>query len=109
MESAPGFKKFSIKPFIPDRDLEWVNASVHTIHGTIASSWQKKSMGLLMEIKIPFNTTATIHLPAAKGATITEGGKPIPANKNIKGVPLDASDFIFEVGSGSYSFFISKI
>ena len=109
IESAPGFKKIKIKPFIPDRDLEWVNASVHTIHGTINSSWRKKSTGLLMEIKIPFNTTATIHLPAAKGATITEGGKPIPANKNIKEITSETSDFIFEVGSGSYFFFISKI
>lgn len=106
---APGFKKFSIKPFIPDRELEWVKASVHTIHGTIASSWQKKQDGLILEIKVPAKTTATVQLLAGKGALITEGGKTVSGIKGIKVLESTENDAVFELGSGSFSFFISKI
>ena len=108
-EMAPGFKKFSIKPFIPDRELEWVKASVHTIHGTIASLWQKKQDGSILEIKVPAKTTATVQLPAGKGASITEGGKTVSGIKGIKVLESTENDAVFELGSGSFSFFISKI
>jgi alpha-L-rhamnosidase len=78
------------------------------MHGTITSSWQKKQDGLILEIKVPANTTATVHLPAGKGASITEGGKTVSANKGIKAVESAGNDAVFEVGSGSFSFFISK-
>ncbi len=108
-ERAPGFKKFTIKPFIPERELEWVNASVHTMHGTITSSWQKKQSGLMVEIKVPANTIATVHLPVSAGSLITEGGKTISEIKGIKFVESEANEVVFELGSGSYSFFIPKL
>lgn len=108
-ESTPGFKKVIIKPFIPDHDLEWVKASVNTMQGTIYSSWQKKQGGLSLEIRIPANTTATIQLPASKGAAITEGGKALSGVKGIKILPSNDDRAIVEVGSGTYTFFISEI
>jgi alpha-L-rhamnosidase len=106
-ENFPGFKKFTIKPFIPDQDLDWVNASVHTIHGTISSSWQKKPDGLIFEIKVPANTTATVHLPAGPSAVITEGGKPVSNFKEIKSVATEKGEAVFELGSGSYKFAVT--
>jgi alpha-L-rhamnosidase len=106
-ENFPGFKKFTIWPYIPDKGLDWVNASVHTIHGTISSSWQRKPDGLIVEIKVPANTTATVHLPAGPGAQITEGGKPVSPAKGIRPVAGDDSTAMFELGSGSYLFKVS--
>jgi alpha-L-rhamnosidase len=106
-EGFPGFKKFTIKPYIPDHGLDWVNASVHTIHGTISSSWQKKPGGLILEVKVPANTTATVYLPASPGAVITEGGKPLSRAKGIRILATEDDEAVFEVGSGSYSFSIS--
>jgi len=103
-ERFPGFKKFIIKPFIPDNDLDWVNASVHTIHGTISSSWQKQPGGLSLEVKIPANTTATVYLPVSPGAEIREGGKPVSRVKGIRSMPSEEDEALFEVGSGSYTF-----
>jgi alpha-L-rhamnosidase len=103
-ETAPGFKKFTIKPFIPDHDLDWVKASVHTTHGLISSAWQKKSGGLKLEVKVPVNTTATVFLPADPGAVITEGGKPVLKATGIKLLSSDDKKTVFELGAGSYSF-----
>jgi len=108
-ESAPGFKKFTIKPFIPENDLEWVNASIHTMHGKISSAWQKKTGGFNIEVTVPVNTTATLYIPAAPGAIITESGIPVLQAKGIK--PLASADnkSVFELGSGTYSFSVSGV
>jgi alpha-L-rhamnosidase len=102
-ERFPGFKKFIIKPFIPDNDLEWVNASVNTLYGTISSSWRRKPGGLIFEIKVPANTTATVHLPVKLGAVITESGKPLSMAKGIRSLKSEEDEVVFEMGSGSYS------
>lgn len=104
--SAPGFKKIIIKPFIPDRELDWVKASVHTMHGTITSSWQKKPNGLQLDINVPSNTSATVHLPLSKGVATTESGKTLTEVKSIKISSSAIDNKIVEVGSGTYSFFI---
>ena len=106
-ETAPGFKKFTIKPFIPDHDLDWVKASVQTIHGFISSSWQKKPGGLKLEVNVPVNTTATVFIPADPGAMITEGGKPVLKATGIKLLSSDDKKTVFELGAGSYSFEVS--
>jgi alpha-L-rhamnosidase len=103
-ERFPGFKQFTIRPFIPENDLDWVNASVHTVHGTLTSSWEKKPGGIIFEIKVPPNTRATVHLPAGPGAEITEGGKPVSKAIGIRFVASDDSRAVFELGSGSYLF-----
>jgi alpha-L-rhamnosidase len=107
-ESAPGFRKMIIKPYIPEQDLDWVKASVHTMYGTVFSSWQKKREGLMLDIGIPANTTATIHLPAGKGASITESGKALSGVKGIRILTSLENEVVVEVGSGAYSFFISE-
>ena len=107
-ERFPGFKRFTIKPFIPDNDLDRVNASVQTIHGAITSSWEKKPGEIIYEIKVPANTAATVHLPAGPGAEITEGGKPVSPADGIKSVARDGSRIVFELGSGFYIFSVSE-
>ncbi len=106
-ENFPGFRKFIVKPYIPDKDLEWVNATVHTLHGSITSSWVKKHGGLDLEVKIPANTSATIHLPLKPGDVITESGKPLSEAKGIRFMVSNEDEAVFDVGSGSYSFFVS--
>jgi len=96
-----------IKPFVPDNDLDWVNASVHTLHGTISTSWQKKPGELILEIKIPSNSTATVHLPAMQGAEITESKKPVSRDKGVRLHYFDQNEAVFEVGSGTYTFSVA--
>jgi alpha-L-rhamnosidase len=107
-EGFPGFKKFTIKPYVPENELDWVNASVHTIHGTITSSWEKKSGEIIFEIRVPANTSATVHLPAVPGAVITESGKPVSGTKGIRSLVKDDNSVVFELGSGSYIFSVSE-
>jgi alpha-L-rhamnosidase len=108
-ERSPGFKQFTIKPYIPEHDLEWVKASVETVHGTIKSAWQKKGQGLTLEFTVPANTKATIHIPAASGATITEKGVPLEKVTGIKFIESKEKSRVVLAGSGSYTFDVSII
>jgi len=60
--AAPGFKKIIIKPAIV-ADLTWVKAHHDSPYGRIVSNWQRDGKKLTMNITIPANTTATVHVP----------------------------------------------
>ena len=55
-------------------------------------------------ITIPANTTATVHIPATNADEITESGKSITGNADIKFIKMDKGAAVFEIASGSYSF-----
>lgn len=63
---GPGFQRILIKPQ-PVRELRWVKASYDSLPGRIESEWQLDRDQFRLRVKIPPNTTATIHLPGAAG------------------------------------------
>jgi alpha-L-rhamnosidase len=77
IQSQDGYKNITIKPQ-PGGDLTHAKASYKSINGYISSEWQIVDGEFLLNVTIPANTTATIHLP-------------------------DGSDKV-EVGSGQHAF-----
>ena len=71
--------------------------SYESINGTIASAWERTEGGLTLEVTVPANTTATVFIPAAEGATVTEGDNPVQGR-------WEDGYRVVEVGSGSYGF-----
>lgn len=60
---APGFKHVIISPK-PGGGLSWVKASYESLYGRIAVAWSRTEAGdFRLEVEVPANTTATIHLP----------------------------------------------
>ena len=72
--AEPGFQRLLIHPQ-PAEGLTWVKASYGSIHGRIATEWKTADGRLTVTVSIPANTTATVVLPAADPATVTESGK----------------------------------
>jgi alpha-L-rhamnosidase len=91
---TPGFQRIQIKPFVP-AGLDFVKAVHRSLYGPITSSWKRSGRELVMEVTIPPNTTATIHVPST--GTVTEAGglKPARAGQGYT---------VFETGSGTYRF-----
>ncbi len=77
--NAPGFARVLIHPQTVG-DLTWARASFHSPHGLIRSSWRRVNGGVRYHVTVPANVTATVSLP--------KGPKP------------------FEIGSGSYVYFV---
>jgi alpha-L-rhamnosidase len=74
------------------------------MHGRIVSNWRRENGTLTMEIEIPPNTTATIHVPATDAAVVTESGNALASARAVKFLRMDAGAAVYEVGSGRYTF-----
>ena len=101
--AAPGFKRIIIKPAIVG-DLTWVKCHHDSPYGRIVSNWQRDGDRLTMDVTIPLNTTATVHVPAKDAAAVTEGGNTIDKVKGVKFLQMENNAAVYAVGSGTYRF-----
>jgi hypothetical protein len=101
--SAPGFAKIVILPQ-PQAGLDSVDAEYHSIRGLIKSSWTKTGAGLSLNVSIPVNTSATIHIPTRMPGAVTEAGAPAASAPGVVSHAEQASELVLVVGSGQYAF-----
>lgn len=105
------YEKIMIKPAAAGA-LEWAEASVETIIGTIASEWTKSS-SFTLNVKIPANSTANVYIPVFDytNAVITEGDQMLWENRSpvdrVKGIDFikeEGKYTVWNVESGDYCF-----
>jgi hypothetical protein len=101
--SAPGFRRFVIKPAIVG-DLTWVRASYDSPQGKITSAWRRTADRLELDLIIPPNTSATVHVPAADPLQVKESGKATSRTEGVNLLRHDSDRAVFTVGSGTYRF-----
>jgi alpha-L-rhamnosidase len=102
-ESAPGYKRIVIKPH-PGGKLTSAKADLETPYGLVSSSWKKENGKIILEIKIPANTRATIYIPTSNKNSVTESQKQIGGSKEIVSKTGEDKYAVVEVGSGVYRF-----
>jgi alpha-L-rhamnosidase len=102
-ESAPGYKHILIQPR-PGGGFTRVKASHETMYGRVSSAWTLEGGRFELAVEVPANTRATVRLPGAKLADVTEGANPLGDGNGISGRRQDGSDAVVEVGSGRYRF-----
>jgi alpha-L-rhamnosidase len=100
---GPGYKHIIIQPH-PAKKLTYSRASFESSYGTIGSGWERKEGKVVIKVKIPVNTTATIILPTTVQDKVTEGGKPLSQNIYLKDIKLADNKLTMQAGSGDYSF-----
>ncbi|HEX5973637.1 MAG TPA: alpha-L-rhamnosidase C-terminal domain-containing protein, partial [Rubrobacteraceae bacterium] len=66
------------------------------------SSWRTEDGRFVLEVLIPPNTTATVHVPSTDD--VTEGGSPVDEADGIEFVSADEGETVLAVGSGRYEF-----
>ena len=104
---GPGYKHILIQPH-PSKKLSYSRASFESSYGTINSGWERKDGKIIIKVRIPANTTATIILPAVNQDKVTEGGKPLAQNANLKEIKPTNNNLSIQAGSGDYSFEITE-
>jgi alpha-L-rhamnosidase len=102
-EAVPGYKHVLIQPR-PGGGFTEVKASHQTPYGKVASAWTRKDGTFELAVEVPANTRATVRLPKAQLAGVTEGGAPLAAVAGIAAPKQDGDAVIVEVGSGMYRF-----
>ena len=120
MPLAPGFASVRVQPagvLCAGCNLTSAAGTVSTPAGAVAVRWLKSATMppvVNMSVIIPLGATATIGVPAAPGATVTEGGlvtwrgdvfvPGVPGIASAAAVPGTEPRVDFHVGSGSYAF-----
>ena len=99
----PGYKRIIIKPHITEK-LTYAKAEYHSIYGKILSHWQMADGKLQLNIVVPPNTTAQIHIPAKGIEQVLENNAPVSDDQNIKFSGIKNGCVILETGSGEYMF-----
>jgi alpha-L-rhamnosidase len=99
----PGYKHILIQPR-PGGGLTLVKASVHSMYGQVASAWEIKDGSFTLRVEIPANTTATVRLPKARLAQVTENGASLQASPGVSHAQQVEDGVTAELGSGSYVF-----
>jgi alpha-L-rhamnosidase len=103
----PGYKHIIIQPH-PTKRLEYSKASFESSYGTITSGWERKGNKIIVNVRIPANTTATVKLPVNSASQVTENGKSLAENKIFTGIRTDKNMLVFDAGSGDYTFEFSE-
>jgi len=106
-------------------ELDWAEASVETRAGDLAVAWERDddaesgdandgvAGGYDLSVTVPWNGSATVELPDAADAVVTESGAVLSADgagsdddgpAGVRSVARDGDDLRVEVGAGSYDF-----
>jgi alpha-L-rhamnosidase len=112
----PGFAQLEIQPRILG-DLTHANASFRTVRGMVSSSWRRTGRSLTLDVLIPVNSQARVAVPKLNwnkvrvsegGAIIWDASQFLPGQSGITGA-VEQGDYVnFNVGSGGYSFVVSR-
>lgn len=106
-EEGPGYKQFLIQPH-PGGGLTSAAASLESMYGMIRSEWTIDSGTIALIAVIPPNTSATVLLPDALLAEVSETG--MAAGQPLEQVPgIHSAEQLAQVvkvtlGSGEYRF-----
>lgn len=103
---AVAYKKIVIAPQIGGK-LTSAATSYRSIRGTIATQWKREGGKLTLKVRIPANATATVILPTANAAAVTESGKPLEKAEGLKAGEKQDGCVTLEAGSGNYDFVIT--
>ena len=102
-EAAPGYKHILIQPQ-PGGGFTSVKVSHETPYGKVGSAWTLQDGRFELAVEVPPNTRATVRLPKARLASVTESGKTLTDGNGITGHRQDGDAAVIEVGSGQYRF-----
>ncbi len=101
--AAPGYKHTLIQPR-PGGGFTSASASHMSLYGRVSSAWKMDGGAIELAVEIPPNTTATVRLPGARLAEVTESGRPLAAGSGIVSWRQDGPAVVVEAGSGLYRF-----
>jgi alpha-L-rhamnosidase len=103
--TRPGYASFAVAP--PSAGLDWAGGLVPTPRGTIDVAWRRPTTAgdhYVVDLTVPPNASATVHLPAASAHDVTEGERPLGAAPAVQVLSARAGEVVVGVGSGRFEF-----
>jgi alpha-L-rhamnosidase len=101
--AEPGYRHVLIQPH-PGGGLSAAQASLRTAYGETVSGWALADGRLTVTAVVPPNAHASVRLPAATLAGVSESGRPVAEAPGVTRASQAATDVVVEIGSGRYRF-----
>ena len=106
--AAPGYKRLRVQP--STGTLDSAGSAVETSYGHAETKWSRDAVGrLTIDVTVPVNTRADVHVPISDGQQVLEGGKPAAEQPGVTYKGTSDGVAVFEVGSGSYRFLAAEV
>ncbi len=100
---GPGFRNIIIRPR-PGGVMKWCRASYKSIRGPIKTHWKIETGRFMLDVSIPANTTATIHIPTSDPGSIMEGGNLVDVSEDISHLWSGPRSGVYRIHPGEYAF-----
>lgn len=71
--AEPGYRRIVIRPR-PGGGLTWAKTALETPHGRVVTNWWIEDGGFVLEVIVPPNTSADVHLPGRPQAQTVGSG-----------------------------------
>jgi alpha-L-rhamnosidase len=97
-----GTLRITVAP--PIRGLPRASGTVPTAAGPVSVDWRRSGRGMALDLTMPPNLTALVHLPATAAANLREGGIAAARAPGVSVYSVSDGVAVLEVGSGSYRF-----
>ena len=78
--------------------------SYDSVRGRIATDWRREGRTFRLQITVPANTVAIVHMPAADARTVRESGRPAEKSEGVTFLRSEDGAAVYEVLSGEYAF-----
>jgi len=101
--AEPAFRRVMIRPQ-PVGELTWAEASYESIRGMIRVRWERCDSRFTLQVTIPANTRATVHVPAEPESPVTEGGAAAHESPGVTFLRREGDRMVYDIESGSYRF-----
>jgi alpha-L-rhamnosidase len=98
---APGYGHVVIRPH-PGGNLTFARGEYYAVRGRISSSWRIEGDLFVLEVLVPPNTEATVHVPCTQG--VSEGGRPVDEADGVELLRAGERETVVSVGAGRYEF-----
>lgn len=108
-ENSTGYRNLVFDPAVT-AGMDSASGTVTTPYGEASSTWKKVDGRVVLDVTVPVNATAEVHLPATstwalvEGGSVNDGGWFAAEATGVKSVTLADGDAVAAIGSGTYRF-----
>ncbi len=100
---APGYEEIRIAPALP-AGLDHLTTSLQTVRGEVVSAWRRTESGMELDVTVPPNATAEVHVPRAPADEVRESGLLAEDSPGVTFERESETAAVYGVGAGEYRF-----
>ena len=102
-----GFQHVIVAPEI-QAGIGWCDTEYLSRVGRFAVAWKQSDDGKIVQVTIPPNATATVHLPAGKKELVSESGSDLDSATGVVSSKEQDGQVVVEIESGEFVFNIQN-